>query len=122
MSEILVIDDDELHLMLMHNLLESEGYTVLSTADGPQGIAVYKEHRPMLVLLDQGLPSVSGLEVLKEIRKFDDAAKVIVLTGYGGAESVSLAMRYGACGYVEKSVPIKVLLEKIKSALGPDAV
>ena len=91
MAKVLVIDDDEMHLMLMGNILENAGYNVSSTADGPQGIAMYKEHRADLVLLDLGLPSMNGIEVLREIRAADAESKVIVVTGYGCIESAEVA-------------------------------
>jgi DNA-binding response OmpR family regulator len=117
MQRILLIDDDELILMMMRNALENEGYQVLSTADGPQGITIYKEHEPDLVLLDIGLPSMSGLDVLKELRSFDSKARVIIISGYGASESVSLAIRYGAWDFVEKSIPLQELMKKIREAL-----
>ncbi|HCV42979.1 MAG TPA: hypothetical protein DGH68_05810 [Bacteroidetes bacterium] len=117
MPKVLLIDDDELVLVMMRNALEDEGYEVLSTADGPQGVVIYKEQRPDLVLLDIGLPSISGLEVLKEIRSFNPKARVIVVSGYGTPESVSSAVRYGAWDFVEKSIPFEDLLTKIRNAL-----
>jgi DNA-binding NtrC family response regulator len=117
MQRILLIDDDELILMMMRNALENEGYQVFSTADGPQGITIYKEHEPDLVLLDIGLPSMSGLDVLKELRSFDSKARVIIISGYGASESVSSAIRYGAWDFVEKSIPLQELMKKIREAL-----
>ena len=63
MPKILLIDDDEVQLQLQQELLAGQGYTLFSTADGPQGILLYKTHHPDLVLLDIGLPSVSGIEI-----------------------------------------------------------
>jgi DNA-binding NtrC family response regulator len=117
MHKVLLIDDDELVLVMTRKALEDEGYSVLSTADGPQGIALYKEHRPDLVLLDVGLPSMSGVEVLKQIRLHDPKARVIVVSGYSATESVSSAIRYGAWDFVEKSIGLGELLGKVRSAL-----
>jgi DNA-binding NtrC family response regulator len=117
MHKVLVIDDDEMILMMLRNALEDEGYRVLSTADGPQGVSIYKEHHPSLVLLDLGLPSVNGMEVLKEIRSIDPKARVIVISGYGAAESVSSAIRFGAWDFIEKSADMGDLLQKIRAAL-----
>lgn len=117
MQKVLVIDDDELMLKMMKDALEGEMYQVFATADGPQGITIYKHHQPDLVLLDLGLPSMSGIEVLKEIRSFDSKARVIVVSGYGASESVSSATRFGAWDFVEKSVELDELLKKIRSAL-----
>jgi DNA-binding response OmpR family regulator len=117
MHTVLIIDDDEVLLRMLSITLTEEGYDVLSTADGPQGVTLYKEHRPALVLLDLGLPTVSGIEVLREIREFDGNGKVIVVTGYGSVESAVVAIRYGAVDYVQKPVDIDVLLQKMKVAL-----
>lgn len=104
-------------LVMMRTALELEGYDVLSTADGPQGIAIYKKQRPDLVLLDIGLPSMSGIDVLKEIRAFDSKARVIVVSGYGTSALVSTAIRYGAWDFVEKGIQVDELLRKIREAL-----
>jgi len=117
MPKVLIIDDDEVLLRLLIITLTEEGYDVLSTADGPQGVILYKEHRPGVVLLDLGLPSMSGIEVLKEIKEFDNKAKVIVVTGYGSVESAVLAIQYGAADYVEKPVDVEILLKKMKEVL-----
>jgi len=117
MPKVLIIDDDEVLLRLLIITFTEEGYDVLSTADGPQGVILYKEHRPGVVLLDLGLPSMSGIEVLKEIKEFDNKAKVIVVTGYGSVESAVLAIQYGAADYVEKPVEVEILLKKMKEVL-----
>lgn len=117
MNKALVIDDDEMDLELLRLLLTKEGYEVLSTADGPQGIMLYKTHRPAFVFLDLGLPSLNGIEVLKEIRSFDERAKVILITGYGSVESAVAAMKHGALDFVEKTWDAAEMLHKIQSIL-----
>jgi DNA-binding response OmpR family regulator len=116
-SKILVIDDDEVLLALLQNLLADEGYQILSTADGPRGVSLYKEHRPDLVLLDLALPSMNGLEVLKKIREFDEKARIIVVTGYGSAETAEVAYRYGASDFIHKPFEPRGLTERVKAAL-----
>ncbi len=117
MRKILIIDDDEVQLMLQRSILVKEGYSVYTTADGPQGITLFRAHRPDLVLLDIGLPSLSGIEVLKEIRRLDDKAKVIVITGYASVESAVLALRSGAADYVRKPYDVQSLVAKIGNVL-----
>lgn len=117
MSRILIVDDDEMQLAALRTTLASEGHIVSTTADGPQGIMIYKEQHPDLVLLDIGLPTMSGIEVLKEIKRHDETAKVIVVTGYGSIESAVLAIRSGASDYLQKPYDVKVLLKKIDTAL-----
>ncbi|MGA9364572.1 MAG: response regulator [Bacteroidota bacterium] len=117
MHKILVIDDDEVLLRLLSINLGEAGYSVLTTADGPRGITLYKEQMPSLVLLDLGLPTMSGVEVLREIRALDSKAKVIVVTGYGSVESAVTAIRHGAWDYVQKPFDMDVLLRKMETAL-----
>jgi DNA-binding NtrC family response regulator len=117
MNKILVIDDDELDIQLIRLLLTDEEYEVVSTTDGPQGIALYKLHRPFLVFLDLGLPSMSGIEVLKEIREYDHEAIVILITGYGSVESAVAAIKSGAADFIEKSWDAEDLIQKIHSTL-----
>jgi DNA-binding response OmpR family regulator len=118
-SKILVIEDDEVLLALLQNLLGDEGFDTHTTADGPRGISLYKEQRPDLVLLDLALPSMNGLEVLKRIHEFDAKARVIVVTGYGSAESAEVAFRYGACDFIYKPFEPRALIERVKALLSP---
>lgn len=117
MNKILIIEDDEVQLKLQSTLLLDRGYTVYTTADGPQGVTLFKSYRPNLVLLDLGLPTMSGIEVLKEIKQIDPAAKVIVVTGYPSVESTVIAIRTGAWDYVQKPIDVEFLLTKIEAAL-----
>lgn len=114
--KLLIVDDDEMHLNLMKTILEDEGYEVLMTTDGPQGIAIYQEKHPDVVLLDLGLPSMNGLDVLKQLRAMDAKAKVIIVTGHGSLESAE-GFRHGARDYLRKPFEIPEFLTKIKSVL-----
>ena len=118
MPKILIIDDDEVLLHLLQNLLKDQGYEILATADGPRGIDLYKEQQPDLVLLDLGLPSLNGLEVLREIHEFDDKARVIIVTGYGSRDTADVASRSGASGFFQKPFDFEVLLHRIRVLLG----
>lgn len=117
MHRILIIDDDEVELWLERIILTKEGYTVDTTADGPQGILIFKKNKPDLVLLDLGLPTMSGIEVLKELRSIDPKSKIIVITGYPSVETSVVAMKLGAWDYIQKPVDIPFLLKKVATAL-----
>jgi DNA-binding response OmpR family regulator len=104
-------------LELLKIILSKEGYSVITTADGPQGIELYQHHRPELVFLDLGLPSMSGIEVLKEIRTFDPAAQVILITGYGSEGSELAAKQFGAVEYIEKSWNVELMIYRISTAV-----
>jgi DNA-binding response OmpR family regulator len=117
MSKVLVIDDDEMVLALVQRILSLEGIETFTTADGPQGLTIYRERRPDIVLLDLALPGMNGLEVLRKIRQFDGAARVIVVTGSGSNESAEVALRYGAFDFVRKPVDYADFVRRIKAAL-----
>jgi two-component system alkaline phosphatase synthesis response regulator PhoP len=112
--KILVIDDDETILSLLETVLNMHGFDVVSTADGPQGLNLYTHHKPDAVLLDLALPSMSGLEVLRNIIRGDPRARVLVLTGHASEESAEVALRAGAADYLQKPVSPQELVESIE--------
>lgn len=79
--KVIIVDDNDMTRELMNALLVQMGHEVLGEADnGNNAAALFKEVRPDLVLLDLIMPGKTGLEVLKEIRGIDPAARVIMVT------------------------------------------
>jgi DNA-binding response OmpR family regulator len=117
MPAVLIIDDDELMLNITREILEDEGYTVYATADGPRGIELYKEFRPHLVLLDLGLPTMGGLEVLASIRTIDSGATVVIVSGYVSPEARERAAHLGVSTFIEKGIHIEELVGRIRGVL-----
>ena len=99
----LVIDDDEAAIDLMRRWLERIGYDVYATTDGEAGLALMREHRPDLVLLDALLPGRSGYELLGEIRGDEEIAAipVIVITV---DDDRARGLKAGATDYLRKPV------------------
>jgi DNA-binding NtrC family response regulator len=117
MTKVLIVDDDEFMLNVLAIQLQDEGYFIFTTADGPHGIELYKNEKPDIVLLDIGLPTISGLEVLKQIKQIDPAAKVIVITGYPSSLMKEEAMANGAFAFYEKPEVIRMLRTVTQNAL-----
>ena len=111
--KILVIDDDETILSLLEAVLNNHGYDVVSTADGPQGLDLYARHQPDVVLLDLALPTMGGLEVLRNIIRHDPAARILIMTGHPSEESSEVAFHAGAAGYLQKPVSPLELIDSI---------
>jgi DNA-binding NtrC family response regulator len=122
MKKVLIIDDDVMMLNALTTLLQDEGLAVMTAADGSHGIMLYKEHRPEVILLDLRLPSITGVEVLREIKRINAGAKVIIITGYSAPEVLEETMRSGAFGFYEKSRDVDELLKLIQNALGEQTV
>ena len=122
---ILVVEDEELLLNLLTSLLERKGYTVLAAADGLTAVDLFN-NRPNeihLVLMDVGLPHMSGWESLKSMRRIDPTVKVILASGYLESDVQERSLQEGADAFLAKPyVPEKVhsmvrrVLDKPKSA------
>lgn len=117
MDKILVIDDDEMDLQMLSVLCTSVGYEVIKTADGPQGLDLYKQHMPALVFLDLGLPSQNGMDVLRDIKRLDINSKVVLITGYGSEKVAKDAFALGALDFIEKTWDIGMMMERVRMVL-----
>ncbi len=120
MKNILIIEDDEFLRGLIKKKLDSEGFEVVSAADGEEGVKKAKDAKPDLVLLDLILPNMDGYEVLSKIRddKSISSTPVIILSNLGQQEDIEKATKLGASDYIIKaqSTPEEIV-EKVKTTL-----
>ncbi|MCU0304843.1 MAG: PAS domain S-box protein [Thermoanaerobaculales bacterium] len=115
---ILVIEDEPEIAALTREVLEGHGYTVLTAADGRQGLETFRGHRADvdLVILDRTLPRLDGARVMQELRALDPGVKVIVSTG---DPSVDLSVFPGALTFLHKPYRLSALFDAIRGALEP---
>ncbi|WP_149165310.1 response regulator [Azospirillum brasilense] len=118
-KRVLIVEDNELNMKLFHDLLEAHGYATLQTSSGMDALAMAREHRPDLILMDIQLPEVSGLEVTRWI-KDDPALKsipIIAVTAFamkGDEEKI----REGGCeDYIAKPISVTKFLEAVQKFL-----
>lgn len=102
MKKILIVDDDHSCRRVLGYNLETEGYQVLSAASGEDGLAVFREQNPDLIITDVKMSGMSGLDLLQAIKKVRPSMRVIVITAFGTAENIAAAMKLGACDYITK--------------------
>lgn len=114
---ILVIDDESDVCEVLEQFLVSEGYKVFLAFNGDEGIKKYEKRRPDGVLLDIALPGKNGIEVLKEIKKIDPDANVIMITAYRDAEKVVEAFRLGAYDCIFKPFDFDYLKKALMAKL-----
>jgi DNA-binding NtrC family response regulator len=99
---ILIIDDEESIRDSLQVLLTMEGYRVETAADAASGLDALGRKTYDLILLDLMLPDRSGLEVLEEVRQYDTATPIVMLTAYGTVESAVKAIQLGADDFITK--------------------
>ncbi|OYT27575.1 MAG: hypothetical protein B6U97_01135 [Candidatus Altiarchaeales archaeon ex4484_96] len=119
MSEIMVVDDEENMVELIRDVLESEGFNVVTAFNGGECLNKLKEGVPDLILLDMKMPVMDGIETLEEIKKVDDNLSVVFLSAVkiSLAEFISLKKRFNLRGYLIKPVTKKELLDVIGDVL-----
>jgi DNA-binding response OmpR family regulator len=101
---ILVADDDEDILLLVTTRLQRDGFDIISARSGDQALALARERRPALAVLDIGMPGLDGVEVLEHIRADDDLREMLVLllTAKAQESDVRRGFDAGADAYVKK--------------------
>jgi two-component system response regulator AtoC len=116
-KKILVIDDEKLIRWTLEQHLVKEGYEVLSADTAEKGMDLINEEAPDLVLLDNRLPEMTGLELLEKIHAPDRGLMVIMITAYGMVETAVKAMKFGAYDYISKPFNLEEITFVIKKAL-----
>ncbi|MCY8634943.1 two-component system response regulator YkoG [Bacillus spizizenii] len=116
-GHILIVEDEEKIARVLQLELEYEGYNVTIKYNGTEGLNAAAEGRYSLVLLDVMLPGLSGLEVLRRLRKTDQQTPVILLTARDSIPDKVTGLDIGANDYVTKPFEIEELLARIRVAL-----
>jgi DNA-binding response OmpR family regulator len=114
--KILLVDDDTDLLDVTAYALRREGFNVIVATDGVQALRRWQSDEPDLVLLDVGMPRMSGLEVCRKIRQ-ESSTPVIMLTAAGDEEHVVQGFRHGADDYVTKPFSPKLLALRIRAVM-----
>ena len=117
MAKILVVDDEPNIQEVVGLYLRREGYDVLSAADGEEGLELYRQGRPDLVVLDLILPKLDGLEVCRRIQA-GRRVPLIMLTARGEEADRVLGMGAGADDYVVKPFRPRELMARLGAAPG----
>ncbi len=117
MTKIMVVDDAAFMRMILKDILNSEFEVVAEAANGEEAVTMYKQWKPDLVTLDITMPDMDGISALKEIRKYDPQAKVIMCSAVGQQHLVVSAILAGAKDFVVKPFQKDRVLEAVGKAL-----
>jgi two-component system response regulator MprA len=116
-QNILVVEDDKDLREVLRDLLVDQGYVVWMADDGTQAISLVQKNEPNLILLDLGLPTLTGESVVHEVKKSYPEIPIIILTGRSGVSDVVMGLNLGADDYITKPFATEELLARIKARL-----
>ena len=119
MPRILVIDDENNIRLMVRLALQAASHQVETASDGAEGLEKFAAGTFDLVLLDQRMPGMDGLDVLREMRRRDSAARVIMITAFGTIDLATEALKAGAVDFLRKPFTTDVLRAAVAAALRP---
>ena len=108
-KRVLIVEDNELNLKLLHGILEYQGYTVFTTRLGEPALELARQHSPNLILMDVQLPDISGMEAARRL-KGDEQTRtipIIAVTAFAMSGDEAKILASGCDAYVSK--PFNVL-------------
>jgi len=116
-ERVLIIDDEAGIRQALTQVLEFEGIELRSAGSGGEGLAVFEEFHPQVVILDVKMAGLDGLETLSRLRDLDPAATVVMISGHGTVQTAVEATRRGAFDFLEKPLDTDRLLVTLRNAL-----
>jgi two-component system KDP operon response regulator KdpE len=116
-TRILLVDDEPAILRAVGSVLDAHGYETLAAQTGERAIARISSDQPGLVMLDLGLPDMTGVDVIRRVRSFEPTTPIIVLSAHGDDASKVAALDAGADDYISKPFSIPELLARVRTAL-----
>ncbi len=118
---ILLVDDDRALRLALSTMLKDVGHDVETAGDGPDALNLLRDRAFDIVILDIGLPSMSGLDVLARARALEKPPLVIMMTADDTPETVLASVRRQAFRYLRKPFPPNTIVEVVSDALGSAA-
>jgi len=118
--KILIVDDEAPIRETLEMVLLGKGYAVVTAEDGPAAISAFERELPDVVILDVCLPQMSGIEVLRMLKKKHEQITVIMITAYHDMETTIQAMKEGAYEYIRKPIDVdelEIVIDKVAKNL-----
>ncbi|BBO18373.1 two-component response regulator [Candidatus Brocadia pituitae] len=116
-SKVLIVDDEKLMRISLESQLKKEGYQVRSVDNATEGLKMVMSEDYDVVVTDLRLSGMNGMELLKEIKKYNQEIIVVIMTAYGTLESAVSAIKDGAYDYIAKPFSTDELIIKLQRAL-----
>ncbi|MGB9682395.1 MAG: response regulator [bacterium] len=118
-KRVLIVDDAAFMRMMLKNILSQNGYEIAGEAsNGLEAVTMYKELKPDLVTMDITMPEMDGIAAVKEIRKIDPEAKIVMCSAMGQQAMVIESIQAGAKDFIVKPFQPDRVLEAVKKVVG----
>ncbi|GAB4329903.1 MAG: hypothetical protein OHK0038_04050 [Flammeovirgaceae bacterium] len=119
-GNILIIDDQQIHLKALSHYLNNLGFTVTSSNNGEEGCTLAKSQKPDLVITDWEMPNMNGIEVIKHLRTLDETKNIPIIMATGimtTPDDLEIALKVGASDFIRKPFDIIELKPRLLAAL-----
>lgn len=113
---VLLIDDEDRFREALARQLDNRGFSVMDADNGEDAVKIVRHRSPEVVILDQKMPGMDGIQTLQELKKIRPEVQVIIHTGHGSVESARLTGKHDVYAYVEKPCELDRMIEVINSA------
>ncbi len=118
-NKILIVDDAAFMRMMIKDILTKNGYEVVGEAEnGLRAVEKYKELLPDLVIMDITMPEVDGIQAVREIKKIDSNARIIMCSAMGQQAMVIESIQAGARDFIVKPFQAERVVEAVKKVIG----
>ena len=119
-KKILIVQDNDLNLKLFRDLLGAHGYETFETKEGMEALAIARNVRPDLILMDIQLPEISGLDITRKIKSESDISDIpiIAVTAFAMKDDEEKILKAGCEAYISKPISIADFLDTVKRFLG----
>jgi len=115
-KSILIVDDEMAVRESLRQILKPQ-YEIFTAADGHEALECVRQHKVDLITLDLKMPGLSGIDVLREVKKLRDDVEVIIITAYGTATNAGESIYFGAGDFIIKPFDVFDINTKIKKSL-----
>jgi two-component system chemotaxis response regulator CheY len=120
-SSVLIVDDSRTSRRILKDILDRAGYKVVGEAiNGKEGVAYYVKFQPDIVTMDITMPEMDGIEALRQIKRENPEAKVIMITAAGQKDKMMEAVKLGAAEFISKPFVEETVLEALRHCSQPE--
>ena len=119
-KRILIVEDNELNMKLLHDVLEAHGYATVTSREGAAALSLARENQPDLILMDLQLPDVSGFDAVRQLKDHAETRTipVVAVTAFAMSGDERRALQGGRDAYIAKPIVLRDFLDMVERFVG----